>query len=260
MTDTGNAPNEPGGWGTPAGDPPPAQPTSRTSATDPGVPLPAALDGTRRRTGAAAPSSNGGTASRSGKAPNGPASNGNSPTGWPANGAAPKGSGGAAGDLPRGVGRYERGAGSDPRARYERRSVIDQPPPNGYQALHTRSGVATTGPGALGAPAPTAGAPVRVDGRLVRVAAPPLGPATRSRRVPARRVATALPRPVKPRKLRLIEKFGGRRLHHHASVWRRIRSFVGVVLIALVIAAVIATVVAVIVGAIALAVQHALHG
>lgn len=285
MTDTENAPGEPGSWGAPAGGTASGRwPANRNAAAKPGGAQPAAVNGGGAKNGGAAANgpvrANSGVASNGGVTANdGAAGNG----GVTANGGAAGNGGGSAAqvdgraqpgpagvpprppgpfqreagaDLPGGVGHYQRGANVDQRPPYERRSFVPQPAPDSYQTVPTRGGPATTGLAALRGPSTTGGAPARIDRRPVRVGAPPLGTVARSRRVQAGR---PLGRPAKPRRVRLVEKFGGRRLRHHASFWRRIRSFVGILLIGLLIAAIIATVIAVIVGAIALAVQHALH-
>jgi hypothetical protein len=124
----------------------------------------------------------------------------------------------------------------------------------------TGAGLATTGPAPLGVPGPLAGTPTRVDGQVANVPVPPPAPLVRPQRMPVRRVPAPAPlRPVRSRKVHLVERFGGRRLHHHASIWRRIRSFAGILLIGLVVAAILAAVIAVIVGLISIEAQHALH-
>jgi Mg2+/Co2+ transporter CorB len=67
------------------------------------------------------------------------------------------------------------------------------------------------------------------------------------------------PRPAPPRgRIKVVERFGGRRVRHRTGLFRRIRSLLGIMIIGIVLAAIVAAVVAVIVGAIALAIQHAL--
>jgi hypothetical protein len=67
------------------------------------------------------------------------------------------------------------------------------------------------------------------------------------------------PRPAPPRgRIKVVERFGGRRVRHRTGLFRRIRSLLGIMIIGIVLAAIVAAVVAVIVGAIALAAQHAL--
>ncbi len=61
------------------------------------------------------------------------------------------------------------------------------------------------------------------------------------------------------RRVRVVEKFTGPRVRHRTGPWRRIRSFVGLVIIAIIVAAVIAAAIAATVGTIALAIQHALN-
>jgi hypothetical protein len=67
-----------------------------------------------------------------------------------------------------------------------------------------------------------------------------------------------IPPPAPRGRVKIVERFGGRRVRHRTGVFRRVRSLLGIMIIGIVIAAIVAAVVAVIVGAIALAAQHAL--
>lgn len=257
MTEAESPRNAPGGWGAPAGSPPPRRPSSRRPDDAPQY----------ERADDFPPGRPGAYQRGQGGAGNPPLPNGYVRP----NGERPRGGGRyqrRPEDPPRGAGRYQRGANGDQRAAGRSPRLAEGAPgrtgsgtPNGYPAGYqtARPGRAATGVAAAGTP----GVPARVDGRTqaVRMPATGAGPIARSPRPPVRRpAAPALPRPIKARKVRLIEKFGGRRLRHHASVWRRVRSFVGIVLIGLVIAAILATIIAVIVGGIALGMQHILHG
>jgi hypothetical protein len=59
-------------------------------------------------------------------------------------------------------------------------------------------------------------------------------------------------------RVKVVERFAGRRVRHRTGMFRRVRSLIGIMIIGIVIAAIVAAAVAVVVGSIALAVQHAL--
>lgn len=60
------------------------------------------------------------------------------------------------------------------------------------------------------------------------------------------------------RRVKVVEKFTGRRVRQRSGVWRRLRSAVALILIVAVTATLVAAVVALAVGSIALAIQHSL--
>jgi hypothetical protein len=60
-------------------------------------------------------------------------------------------------------------------------------------------------------------------------------------------------------RVRVVEKFTGRRVKHRTGALRRLRSMLGLLVIAVIVAAVVAAVIAAVVGSIALAIQHALN-
>jgi hypothetical protein len=60
-------------------------------------------------------------------------------------------------------------------------------------------------------------------------------------------------------RVRVVEKFSGRRVRHRTGALRRLRSMLGLLVIAVIVAAVVAAVIAAVVGSIALAIQHALN-
>jgi hypothetical protein len=60
-------------------------------------------------------------------------------------------------------------------------------------------------------------------------------------------------------RVRVVEKFTGRRVKHRTGALRRLRSMLGLLVIAVIVAAVVAAIIAAVVGSIALAIQHALN-
>lgn len=233
MTEAENPSSTNSGWGAPAGGSPGSQPSSRFGGPGP--------EGRERF------------------APNAAEGNGHDPKASPYPPFA-AGSGRSNGNRSRGIGRYQRGTDGDQPGPGRSATGARQPTSNGHRPTYPGLHRSTTT--ALGVPGPLAGTPARVDGRArATVPGPPPVPLIRPQRTPVRRVAAPpIPGQVKARKVRLVEKFGGRRLRHHASLWRRTRSLVGILLIGLVLASILATIIAVVVGTIALAIQHALHG
>jgi hypothetical protein len=233
VTEAENSPNTNSAWGAPAGGSPGGQPSSRFPAPGP--------EGPDRF------------------APNAAEGNGRDPKASPYP-PFTTGGGRSNGNRSRGTGRYGRGTDGDQHGSGRSPTGARQPTSNGHRPTYPGMYRATTT--ALGVPGPLAGTPARVDGRATgTVPGPPPVPLIRPQRTPVRRVAAPpIPGQIKARRVRLIEKFGGRRLRHHASLWRRTRSLVGILLIGIVLASILAAIVALIVGTIALAIQHALHG
>jgi hypothetical protein len=60
-------------------------------------------------------------------------------------------------------------------------------------------------------------------------------------------------------RVRVVEKFSGRRVRHRTGPLRRLRSTLGLLVIAVIVAAALAAGIAALVGTIALAIQHALN-
>lgn len=60
------------------------------------------------------------------------------------------------------------------------------------------------------------------------------------------------------RRVKVVEKFGGHRVHQRSGPWRRVRAAVALILLAAVTATLVATVVALLIGSIVLAIQHSL--
>jgi hypothetical protein len=85
------------------------------------------------------------------------------------------------------------------------------------------------------------------------------GPASGAARIPRTAAGTRPVAELPTGRVRVVEKFTGRRVRHRTGVLRRLRSMLGLLVIAVIVAAVVAAVIAAVVGSIALAIQHALN-